>query len=61
VHSSRLVFTCAFQHPEEIDNLARSLRKEFHQVIADEDYFLMKDLIVLNWLPKGIIKHKEKA
>lgn len=60
IHSSSLVFTCAFKQPDEMDQFSRTLRKEFHQIIADEDYFLMKDLIVLNWLPKGIIGLKEK-
>lgn len=51
-----IVFVCAFKDPEGIDHLLRSLRKEFSDIIEEQNYLIVKEEILFNLFPIGIVK-----
>jgi DNA-binding Lrp family transcriptional regulator len=51
-----IIFTCAFKDADGIDHLSRSIRKEFSDVIAEQDYLIIKEQIAFNLFPRGIIE-----
>ena len=55
VHSSHLFFVCAFRTPEGIDHLCRSLRREYNEVIESQDFFLIKEQVLFNLFPPGLL------
>ncbi|MFH1455459.1 MAG: Lrp/AsnC family transcriptional regulator [archaeon] len=56
VNENNLVFTCAFKNSEEIDHLLRGLRKDFSDLIADQEYLLIKETVLLDLFPKGMLE-----
>mgnify|MGYP003974507481 CR=1 FL=1 len=55
VNGNNLVFTCAFKKSEEIDHLLRGLRKDFSDIIVNQEYLLVKEDVLLNLFPKGLL------
>lgn len=55
-NSYNLVFVCAFKNAEEIDHLSRSLRKEFKEIIQEQDYLIIKEQILFNLFPDGLLE-----
>lgn len=53
--SFNLVFVCAFSSSEGIDTLSRGLRSEFSEIIHEQDYFIIKEQILFNLFPRGLI------
>jgi DNA-binding Lrp family transcriptional regulator len=49
-----IVFVCAFKSSVGIDHLSRSLRKEFTDVIEEQDYHIIKEQVLFNLFPKGV-------
>lgn len=54
--SLNLVFICAFKDISGIDHLSRSLRKEFKDIIEEQDYLIIKEDILFNLFPKGLLE-----
>lgn len=54
--SSSLVFVCSFREAEGIDQLSRTLRKNFGDIIEEEAYFIIKEDILFNLFPKGLLE-----
>ncbi len=55
-NSYNLVFVCAFKNTEEIDHLTRSLRKEFKEIIQEQEYLIIKEQILFNLFPDGLLE-----
>lgn len=51
-----VVFSCAFDNPDGIDQLSRFLRKDFGDIIHSQEYFIIKEEVLFNLYPKGIAK-----
>jgi DNA-binding Lrp family transcriptional regulator len=56
--SFNIIFVCAFKTSEGIDSLSRDLRKQFPDVIEKQDYLMIKEQILFNLFPKGMIDIK---
>ena len=54
--SFNLLFVCAFKSTDKIDHLSRSLRKEFSNIIDQQEYLIIKEQISFNLFPRGISK-----
>jgi DNA-binding Lrp family transcriptional regulator len=46
---------CVFKDASEIDHLSRGLRRDYLDIIEEEDYLLIKEEILFNLFPKGLI------
>jgi hypothetical protein len=44
-----------FKDASEIDHLSRGLRRDYLDIIEEEDYLLIKEEILFNLFPKGLI------
>lgn len=55
VISSSFVFVCAFKSPNQIDTLLRSLRSKFSEVIESQSYLIIKEQVLFNLFPRGLI------
>jgi len=55
-NSLSLVFVCAFNNSEGIDSLLRGLRGDFRDIIDKQEYLLIKEQILFNLFPKGLVK-----
>jgi DNA-binding Lrp family transcriptional regulator len=53
--SSCLAFVCAFKFPEQIDSLSRGLRAQFSSIIESQTYLIIKEQVLFNLFPKGLI------
>jgi len=60
VVNQSIVFVCAYNLPEEIDHLSRSLRKDFREIIDNQEYLLIKEQVLFNLFPKGLIEKENK-
>lgn len=49
-----LVFVCAFRNSDQIDHLSRSLRKEYGDIINEQNYYILKEHLLFNLFPEGI-------
>jgi DNA-binding Lrp family transcriptional regulator len=56
VNGYNIMFTCAFKKTEDIDHLLRGLRKDFSDIIEDQEYLLVKEEVLLNLFPKGLLE-----
>lgn len=56
VLSSNLVFICAFNSGEQADSLFRGLRSEFRDIIEKQNYLIIKEQVLFNLFPKGLVK-----
>lgn len=54
-NSFYVVFDCAFRNSEGIDSLSRSLREEFSDIIESQDYLIIKEQVLFNLFPRGLI------
>lgn len=54
--SFSLVFDCAFRTADEIDHFFRSLRKQYGDIIEKQEYMLVKEQILFNLFPKGLVE-----
>jgi len=54
--SSSFTFVCAFPSNDQIDNLTRKLRNEYFNIIESQNYLIIKDQILFNLFPKGLIE-----
>jgi hypothetical protein len=50
-----IFLVCVFKDASEIDHLSRSLRREYSDIIEEEDYLLIKEEILFNLFPKGLL------
>jgi len=50
-----LIFVCAFKTPEGIDHLSRNIRKEYSEMIQEQEYLIIKEQILFNLFPRGIL------
>jgi len=53
--SFNIVFVCAFKDSSGIDHLSRSLRKEYKDIIEEQNYLIIKEQILFNLFPKGLL------
>ncbi len=53
--SQKIIFTCAYKDSEGIDKLSRNIRKEYSDIINHQQYLLIKDQILFNLFPKGLL------
>jgi Lrp/AsnC family transcriptional regulator, leucine-responsive regulatory protein len=53
--SYNLIFSCAFKNTEEIDSLSRNLRKNFDDIIRSQEYLIVKEQVLFNLFPKGLL------
>lgn len=56
--SASFIFICAFKLPSQIDSLLRGLRSEYSGIIESQDYLLVKEQILFNLFPEGLIGDK---
>jgi DNA-binding Lrp family transcriptional regulator len=54
--SSSLIFICAFKSTDEVDHLARSIRKNYSDIIDEQTYLLVKEQLLFNLFPDGLVK-----
>jgi DNA-binding Lrp family transcriptional regulator len=54
VSSAKLVFSCAFKDPAEMDRFLRSIRKEHGAIISGQDYLLISEQVKFNLFPQGL-------
>lgn len=54
-NSSYIVFHCAFKSSDGMDSLSRSLRTDFSDIIESQDYLLIKEQVLFNLFPRGLI------
>jgi|SRR3989338_6501837 len=54
--SLTILFVCAYQNTQGIDHLSRLLRKEFQEIIEEQEYYIIKEQIQYTQFPKGMIK-----
>ena len=54
-----MIFICAFKDSEGIDHLIRSLRKEFKDIIDNQNYLIIKEQILFNLFPDGLLELQE--
>ena len=55
INGFNLIFVCAFTSPEGIDHLARNMRKEYGDIIDTQEYLIIKEQVVFNLFPKGLV------
>lgn len=55
ISSFNLFFVCAFKTADEMDHLSRSLRKNYAEIIDDQEYLLIKEQLLFNMFPKGLV------
>ncbi|MFH1648975.1 MAG: Lrp/AsnC family transcriptional regulator [Candidatus Woesearchaeota archaeon] len=53
--SFNIIFVCAFKTSEGIDKLSRDLRKQYSRVIEKQDYLIIKEQILFNLFPRGLV------
>lgn len=53
--SFSLIFSAAFKSAEEIDHFSGSLRKQYGDIIETQEYMLIKEHILFNLFPKGLV------
>lgn len=53
-----IIFVCAFKDAEGIDHLSRSMRKDFSDIIEEQEYLIIKEQILFNLFPKGVSELK---
>jgi DNA-binding Lrp family transcriptional regulator len=51
-----IVFMCAFRSPDGIDHLSRNLRKDYSDIIDEQDYLIVKEQVLFNLFPKGLLQ-----
>ncbi|MCK5107490.1 MAG: Lrp/AsnC family transcriptional regulator [Nanoarchaeota archaeon] len=51
-----IIFVCAFKDSENIDTLLRYLRKNYGVIIQEQEYLIIKEQIIFNLFPKGLLK-----
>ena len=51
-----LVFTCALKSSDELDHLARSIRKNYSEILDEQTYLAIKEQLVFNTFPAGLIE-----
>lgn len=54
--SSSIGFVCAFKKAEELDHLLRNLRSTYTNNIQDLNYVIIKEQILFNLFPKGLLE-----
>lgn len=53
--SLNLIFVVAFKKADDIDELSRGLRNRFANSIEDQNYLIIKDQLLFNLYPKGLV------
>jgi DNA-binding Lrp family transcriptional regulator len=56
INSFNLVFVCAFKSPEGIDHLSRELRREYKEIIEEQNYLIIKEQVLFNLFPEGLLE-----
>jgi DNA-binding Lrp family transcriptional regulator len=51
-----IVFMCAFKTADGIDHLSRNLRKDYKDIIDEQDYLIVKEQILFNLFPRGLLQ-----
>lgn len=55
ITSFTLIFVCALKSNDQMDRLSRKIRKAYPNQVDSQEYFLIKEEIVYNQFPKGLI------
>jgi Lrp/AsnC family leucine-responsive transcriptional regulator len=55
IASATFIFTCAFKISSQIDSLLRGLRANFLDIIESQNYLLIKEQVLFNLFPRGLI------
>ena len=55
VNNYSIVFNCNFNGVEDVDTLSRKLQREFNDIIETHEYLLVKEQILFNLFPRGIM------
>lgn len=53
--SNSIVITCGFKNQEGIDELSRSIRNKFADILLNQEYYHIKEHLYFNLCPKGIL------
>lgn len=56
VVSANIIFICAFKTPDEMDHLARNLRKDYKDIIDKQEYLIIKEQVLFDLFPKGLLE-----
>ena len=59
--SSNIMFVCAYDSPEGIDHLSRGLRKEYSEILEKQEYLIIKEQVLFNLFPTGLVKQADAA
>jgi DNA-binding Lrp family transcriptional regulator len=51
-----IIFVCAFKDPSGIDHLSRHLRRDYSDVIEEQNYLIIKEQVLFNLFPRGLVK-----
>ncbi len=54
--SFSIIASCAFKSPDDMDHFSRGLRKQYGEIIDRQEYMLMKEQILFNLFPKGLME-----
>ncbi len=56
VNNYSIAFVCEFKNVEDVDTLSRHLQREFNDIIDTQEYLLVKEQILFNLFPRGIME-----
>lgn len=54
--SFSLIANCAFKSPDDMDHFSRGLRKQYGDIIEKQEYMLVKEQVLFNLFPKGLLE-----
>lgn len=56
INSYNIIFECAYKSADGIDHLSRGLRNKYFDIIDKQEYLIIKEEILFNLFPKGLLK-----
>jgi len=59
INSFNLIFICVFKNHEEIDHLSRRLRRDYGEIIENQEYLILKEHLLFNLFPQGLLENKK--
>ncbi|MBW2968475.1 AsnC family transcriptional regulator [Candidatus Woesearchaeota archaeon] len=60
ITSYTIMFMCAFRKASELDHMMRIFRKDFSDIIDEQEYLIQKEQFMFNLFPKGLLEGGEK-
>ncbi len=54
--TSHIIIACAFNTTEKIDQFSRQLRTAYSEIIEFHEYIIIKEQLVYNMFPKGLLE-----